>query len=808
LNSSRTNSLVKKNYEHESKITQHAVIQDSKLVNLAESINDNKRLTENNKSTMKGQIDSNKNELNDKLKNIENNIDQVRGVVKDNLEVIDKNMKTNLTSLHEKTLQVDALLDEHSRKQDLETLTNLNAFSNLNHMTNDRLDELSSQFRNSVEDRNDHFDRLGDRISDNLESGKEELIRSSGLLNEHIDRLSSNNDININALKTQNGMYDQKIIDLEDDISCFNTSKSALEKDLTNNYLRKSEFVSEFVNFKKDIKDDIVGFNTRKSTLENDLTNNYLRKSEFDDFKTDKFDNLDIFFTTLTEKIKSEHINGIKDTIDVHNSRLGTLETNVDSVASRHTNLRGEFDSHMAFYEILNEKVEDNFQNLYQLSSTIETSKNGLYDITKDEDGNDIVTSKYALSKNVYTKDGVYTKKELNDMLKEHAATVGPQGRSITKIEFKDTQGSKKLMFQMLDHSNPENPNEIIDVDLGTSFKGDTGFQGDSITNLRLDRSDNKVKYDAITHSELSKGGNMTKTNDLLDLSDIKGIGIKNISADINKSTKTTDITIELDNSNKKTFQIPNGKNIVVESSQIVDVNLNTKSHGIEKFVKRVVLKYEGHDTGGDTDIVSVIDIPLGESAPKIVRVESEEIKGTTRTNMKGKTKINGETNTNNINEGTRLSFIFEENANGQENVSVDIPGPRGIASITQEDTKLNVHYTDGKTQELIINMPTASPQIIGMSFNTKGDLVIKFDKETYDGSDELIVSMPVISHNKLPELNMFLNTKEGLCIDYGANPTSKRKCIGFSELKDAFYTKSEYPIVDNMPMDPVKINK
>jgi hypothetical protein len=157
---------------------------------------------------------------------------------------------------------------------------------------------------------------------------------------------------------------------------------------------------------------------------------------------------------------------------------------------------------------------------------------------------------------------------------------------------------------------------------------------------------------------------------------------------------------------------------------------------------------------------------------------------------------------------GTRLNFIFEENANGQEKVSVNIPGPVGIDSITQEDNKLNVLYTDGKTKELTINMPTASPQIKGMSFNEKGDLVIQFDKETQNGSDQIIVTMPVISQDKLPELNIVLNTKEGLCIDYGADPTSKRKCIGFAELKDAFYTKSEYPIVDDvmniMPVDPL----
>ena len=759
LNSSRTNSLLKKTYEHESKITQHAVIQDSKLVNLAESINDNKRLTENNKSTMKDQIDYNRSELNDKLKNIENNIDQVRGVVKDNLEVIDNNMKTNLTSLHEKTLQVDALLDEHSRKQELETLNNVNTFSNLNHMTNDRLDAMSSLFQNSFENRTGDIDRLGERISDNLETGREELLRSSGLLDDQINRLSSNNDIRFNDLESQ-----------------FDTSMRG-EK-LT----RDAEMI--------DINKEISALNASKGTLETNLTNNYLRKSDFDNFKTDKFDNLDHFFTTLKERIETDHIHGMKTNIDLHKSSLGTLETNVANVTSGHSTLRGDFDTHMSHYEILNEKVDDNLENLTNLSKTLGQQKNGLFDITIDALGNEQLTSKFALAGDVYNKDRLYTKTELDALLVEHAAQVGPQGRSIQKIELSDLQNSKKMVFQMLDPANTENPREDIEVDLGMAFKGDQGLKGDSFGNVRLDRSDNKIKYDSISHSMISNG-DMTTTNDLFDLSDIRGVGIKNISADVNKSTKTTDITIELDDYNKKTFQIPNGKNIVVASSQIVDVNLNTKSQGIEKLVKRVVLKYEGHDTGGDTEIVSVIDVPLGESAPKIVRVESEEIKGGTKTNMKG---------------GTRLNFIFEENENGQEKVSVDIPGPRGIDSITQEDNKLNVLYTDGKTKELTINMPTASPQITGMSFNTKGDLVIQFDKKTQNGSDQLIVTMPVISQDKLPELNMFLNTKEGLCIHYGEDPTLKKKCIAFAELKDAFYTKSEYPIVDDvmniMPVD------
>lgn len=760
LNSSRTNSLLKKTYEHESKISQHAVIQDSKLVNLAESINDNKRLTENNKSTMKDQIDNNRNELNDKLKNIENNIDQVRGVVKDNLEVIDKNMKTNLTSLHEKTLQVDALLDEHSRKQDLETLKNVHTFSNLNHMTNDRLDAMSSLFQNSFKNRTGDIDRLGERISDNLETGREDLTRSSKLLDDQINRLSSNNDIRFNDLESQ-----------------FDTSMRG-EK-----LIRESEI--------RQINEEISGFNVSKNSLETNLTNNFLRKSDFDSFKTD-YNNLDNFFTTLKERIETDHIDGMKTDIGLHTSRLGTLETNVANVTSGHSTLRGDFDTHMSHYEILNEKVDDNLENLTNLSKTLGQQKNGLFDITIDALGNEQLTSKFALAGDVYNKDRLYTKNELDLLLVEHAAQVGPQGRSIQKIELSDQKNSKKMVFQMLDPANTENPREDIEVDLGMAFKGDQGLKGDSFGNIRLDRSDNTIKYDLISHSMISNG-DLTTTKDLFNLSDIRGVGIKNISADVNKSTKTTDITIELDDFKTKTFQIPNGKNIVVASSQIVDVNLNTKSQGIEKFVKRVVLKYEGHDTGGDNEIVSVIDVPLGESAPKIVRVESEEIKGGTKTNMKG---------------GTRLHFIFEENANGQEKVSVNIPGPVGIDSITQEDNKLNVLYTDGKTKELTINMPTASPQIKGMSFNEKGDLVIQFDKETQNGSDQIIVTMPVISQDKLPELNIVLNTKEGLCIDYGADPTSKRKCIGFAELKDAFYTKSEYPIVDDvmniMPVDPL----
>jgi hypothetical protein len=58
------------------------------------------------------------------------------------------------------------------------------------------------------------------------------------------------------------------------------------------------------------------------------------------------------------------------------------------------------------------------------------------------------------------------------------------------------------------------------------------------------------------------------------------------------------------------------------------------------------------------------------------------------------------------------------------------------------------------------------------------------------NGSKEIIVTMP----EKIPEMS--LNTEEGLCIGYGS--AGLKKCIGFAELRDVFYTKSEYPIVDS----------
>ena len=545
VNSSYIKRLVSKSKEHENEMINRAVIQDNKIRNVVDSVNNNDEIADRENKRLEQHVTT-----------------QITDVLTKNKNTDDK-LKTTSTNMDE-------------RLQDLNTQIQ-NTYENLDDKIQCRIQEdarLDSKFMNITNSNNQLTRQLAHTNEHLIHSNSNYVMNFEGRTLNEFERVQKDMDDNHNELLTKIFDNDTKV--RTDFVEADDLVQAGLRTHVANT---KNTLTNEF----------------------NQRLNNYVMTSTLNDYQ----DHVDQMFSTKLENqanssriLDLEKMNIEQRFNDVHDE-IHNVEDNLANsnllINQKHTQLRNDFDNfkmseYASFSNTVLDRQQRNFDDLKSTFGVALSNLDRLVDTRQDGFESTFATKAYTLA-NFYEKSELDTlldakQSVIQDNVKDYirqndvefrgyTGEKGDQGVGITKIEknFNDIAQKDSIDFT------------LTNGDIN-SIEVPSGTHGTSLTNLRIDNGYivyDKTTYDNLTNEPTVERGlqlGLAPTNGVDGINGTDGIGIDNIQKEDvlspnnqNPDNHFTRITINLSRGPPIWFDIPHGKTGV--SIESVDAMTN-----------------------------------------------------------------------------------------------------------------------------------------------------------------------------------------------------------------------------------------
>lgn len=552
VNSSYIKRLVSKSKEHENEMINRAVVQDNKIRNVVDAVNNN-----------------------DDIADREN-------------KRLEKHVTTQITDLLTKNKNTDDKLQTTSINMD-DRLKNLNTqIQN----TYDNLDEkIEARIRKDAE--------LDSKFMD-ITNSNNQLTRQLTHANEHLIQSNSNYVMNFEGRTLNEFERVQKNVD--------DNHTALLDKILDNDTKVRADFVDADDIVKAELRTHVANTKNTLTNQFNERLNNYVMTSTLNDYQ----DHVNQMFSTKLENqansariLDLENMNIEQRFNDVHDQIHNVEDNLVNSnllINQKHTQLRNDFDNfkvseYASFSNLVLDRQQRNFDDLKSTFGLALSNLDRIVVENENEFESHFATKAYTLS-NFYEKPELDTlldakQSVIQDNVKDYifqndvkfrgfTGEKGDQGVGITKIEKNYNENTQKDYIDF-----------TLTNDIKSSIEVPSGTHGTSLTNLRIDNGYivyDKTTYDNLTNEPTVERGlqlGLAPTNGVDGINGTDGIGIDSIQKDdilspdnLTPDNHYTRITINLSRGPPIWFDIPHGKTGV--SIESVDLMTNEEINRIQ----------------------------------------------------------------------------------------------------------------------------------------------------------------------------------------------------------------------------------
>ena len=531
VGNSTMKNLVRKSKEHENKMVEHSVIQDNKIRNFVDAVNNNDEVAHRENKKIQKHVQNVEKDVNSKLINTDENLDNLRNSVDDNMKILDTNMKKNFNRVNDETNKLNDLYNSLDRKYELVSNSNQQLTKDLTHQNEDKINLLNVGLSNLEKDM---LEKESDLYKD-IDTKHAKVI-------EDIDELDQQRELKMKKLSS-------------DTFNTMSNVELKVRRDLNNK-------------------------------INTDLSNYVLnsRLNEYKDYASNIY-TTKLAAQSMHERIKDLEELGIQSQINNVNDAMNIFQNNVFNsnleMNIQRQGLQDEFDNFKknefyTFSNMVREKQQQNFENLKNIFGSALSNVSSIVEHNEGQFRTTYATSAF-LEENHYKKpyiDSLFdeTKTNITNNIKTYMqenpsefqgiqGVQGPKGVSVSDIVTRfDPEVNKKFIdFSLLDPSTEETTINSIEIPKGRP--------GEGIRNLRVD-SDNRLIYDKVSYNENNEEN--VEENQVLATGVIgvngndgePGVSISSVEATKNNPNQETNIKITLSDKDNTstTFQIPHGQ--------------------------------------------------------------------------------------------------------------------------------------------------------------------------------------------------------------------------------------------------------
>lgn len=572
VNSSYIKRLVSKSKEHENEMISRAVVQDNKIRNVVDAVNNNDEIANKENQRLEQHVSQNITDLLKKNKNTDDKLDQTieqTNLINTNLsDNIDKVADELNKSIVERTLEdarLDAKFDKITSSNVQLTMTKTNA--------NASLIESNSKYISDFEGRTY---KDFERVQKNIEDNHKELFKKI---------------IDDDARVKADYVEADDLIRHELNLNISNSGRSNMKT--FNEKLNDYVMTSTFSNY----RDEIDQFFSTKLETQSNSARIYKLESM----------NIDQKFTDTHKEIH-----------DVENRfAYSNQQTN-----SKHDKLKNRFDDfkmyeYASFSNLVVDKQNRNYEDLKNTFEYALSNLDSLVDIRQDG-----FESHFA-SKD-FVRDKFYDKEVLDELLdaKQLAITNAIKGDIVGDVTFRGLQGLQGdpgVGIRNIEKSyNEVMKKDYIDFELTDSttkqIEVPAGIHGSHYTNLRIEGDKilhDKITYDLDNNKKVETGISIgtAPTNGIDGTNGVDGTSISEITTANNGDTTT--VRINLSNGITNTFDIPHGE----QGVSIVSVDALTNNEMMNHDMNPIENVYYNITLSNGTK--QLISIPKGRKGEK-----------------------------------------------------------------------------------------------------------------------------------------------------------------------------------------------
>lgn len=527
MNSSYIKRLVSKSKEHENEMINHAVIQDNKIRNVVDAVNNNDEIADRENKRLEKHVSTHLSDLLVKNQNTDKKVDEaikqandINKELKEQIETVNDNL---FTRIDERTKE-DARLDAK-----FTSITNSNV-------------DLTKQLTHA----NEHL----------IQSNSNYVVNFEGRTNTEFERIQKDMDDNHNQLF-------QKILDTDRQI--------------------RTDFVEADDAVRSDLSTKISDSKLSLTNEFNDKLNNYVMTSTLSDYKS----KVDQFFSTKLETqsnsariydLEKMNIEQKFDDVhdEIHNVEDRFFQSNLQ-INDKHNKLRNDFDD-FKMYEYANfsnlvvGRQQQNFEDLKNTFGDALSNLDTLIDLRQDGFETHFATKNFVTS-NFYDRTSLDTLLDAKQLAITNAIK-GDIAGDVTFRGLQGLQGDPGVGIREIEKTyDEEMQQDYLDFTLTDSQKQrvavPAGRHGSYFTNFRIEGGNmlyDKISYDLnnnpIEESSIVFG--TAPTNGIDGTNGTDGVGIAEITtnelaSNENPDNSMTRVNIKLTNDTINTFDIHHG---------------------------------------------------------------------------------------------------------------------------------------------------------------------------------------------------------------------------------------------------------